>query len=326
MQEQQRARKREGFLDTLAAFIANIPQKRIAMAGRLLGLLAYILDTRHRRIVKRNLQFVHPEWSRDRVRDLSISVFKSTGVTFLEICQTICFSRDDILRKVRIRGEGHLLSAMKRQKGVIMISAHLGNWEMGHMFVRCYFGKPVLLVARQIESRTLRRWINGLRARFGGVVVDKKRALPRMARALQQERALMPLLIDQGTRLSQGVEVTFFGRTTTATPAAALLARRYDTPVLPVFCVRGADAGLTLVIEPPLCLQRTEDPDADLKVNTQLMTSAIEKTVRAYPEQWFWFHKRWKRHYPYLYREDLARRQRRKEKEAARSRRASAAI
>jgi KDO2-lipid IV(A) lauroyltransferase len=191
---------------------------------------------------------------------------------------------------------------------------------MAPLLISCYLQKPLVLVARQIQSKTLDHWIHRLRGRFGNIVIDKKQALPKMARTLRNEKAL-GLLIDQGTRLSEGVEVSFFDRTVTATPAAALLARRYDSPVLPTFCIREADAGLTLVVEPPLTLKRTEDLRADLKANTQIMTSAIEKAVRAYPEQWFWFHKRWKRHYPYLYPEDLARRQRRKEKKRARLRR-----
>ena len=87
---------------------------------------------------------------------------------------------------------------------------------------------------------------------------------------------------------------------------------------MPAFCIREADSTLTLVAKPPLALKKTEDLRADLRENTQIMTSAIEKAVRAYPEQWFWVHKRWKRHYPYLYPEDLTRRQRRKEKKRRR--------
>lgn len=317
-QRQQRSKKPLDFLRTLTAFIASIPQKHIAAIGKLMGMLAYILDTRHRRIVKRNLKFTHPEWPSDRIHGLSKRVFQNMGVTFLEICQMTCFSSEDILRKVRIKGKENLLNAMKSPRGVIMISAHLGNWEMSQLLVSCYLRKPIVLVARRIQSKMLDRWIHGLRVRFGSVVLDKKRALPKMARALHQGEVL-GLLIDQGTKLSRGVEVSFFGRTTTATPAAAILARRYDSPVLPAFCVREADASLTMAVEPPLNLQKTEDPRADLKANTQLMASAIEKAVRAYPEQWFWFHKRWKRHYPHLYPEDLAKRQRRKEKRRARS-------
>jgi KDO2-lipid IV(A) lauroyltransferase len=204
---------------------------------------------------------------------------------------------------------------MKSPKGVILVSAHLGNWEMAHLFASCYLQKPLVLVARPIESRSFNRWINGIRSRFGNVVFDKKRALPKMARALQQGRPL-GLLIDQGTKLSMGVEVTFFGRTTTATPAAALLARRYNVPVVPAFCIREADARLTLLVKPPVNLQRTGDPDADLKANTQRMTSVIEEVIESYPEQWLWLHKRWKRHHAYLYPEDTAIRRRKARKRA----------
>jgi KDO2-lipid IV(A) lauroyltransferase len=317
-ERQQRSTKPHGFFGTLSALIAGIPQRHIAGAGRFVGLLAYVTDGRHRRIVRRNLQFIHPEWSSARIQRLSERVFQNMGITFLEICQMTCFSREDILRKVRIRGKEYLLNAMKSPNGVIMISAHIGNWEMAHLFVCCYLQKPLLLVARKIQPGVLDRWIHRLRSNFGNIIVYKKRALPKMARTLHHGKAL-GLLIDQEPKHSEGIEVTFFGRRATATPAPALLARRYNSPVLPAFCVREADARLTLVVEPPLVLKRTGDLRADLKENTQIMTSAIEKAVRAYPEQWFWFHKRWRGHYPYLYAEDLARRRQRREKRKARS-------
>jgi KDO2-lipid IV(A) lauroyltransferase len=305
------------FSGILTTSIPSIPQKHVARAGRLLGMFVYMVDLRHRRIVRRNLQFTHPEWSRESIQELSKRVFQNMGITFLEVCQMTYFSREDILRKVRIKGEENLLKAIRSPNGVIMISAHLGNWEMAPPSFSCYLQKPVVVVARQIQSNAVHRWINRLRGRFGNIVIDKKRALPKMARTLRNGKAL-GLLIDQGTRLSEGVEVSFFDRTVTATPAAALLARRYGSPVVPAFCIREPDATLTLVAEPPLALKRTEDLRADLRENTQIMTSAIEKAVRAYPGQWFWFHKRWKRHYPFLYPEDMARRQRYKEKKRRR--------
>jgi KDO2-lipid IV(A) lauroyltransferase len=312
-QVQQRLRKPQGVQSMLTGFIANIPQKHIANVGKSLGLLVYILDLRHRRIVRRNLQFAYPQWSLDRIRRLSKRVFQNLGITLLEICQMTCFSREDVLRTVRIRGEENLFNAIENPNGVIMISGHFGNWEIAHLAISCYLRKPLLLVARQIQSQRLHRWIHRLRVRFGNIILDKRGALPKMARTLHHGRAL-GLLIDQETKRSEGVEVTFFGRTAKATPSAALLARRYDSPVLPVFCIREGDSRLTLVAERPLALKRTDDPGADLKANTQIMTSAIEKAVRAYPDQWFWLHKRWKRYYPDLYPEDLARRQRRRQK------------
>jgi len=292
-----------------ATFIASVPHKRIASIGKVLGILVYVIDVRHRRIVRRNLKFVYPEWPPERVKKVSKRVFQNLGITILEICQMICFSSHAIIDKVKIRGEEHLLNAMQNNKGAILITAHLGNWEIVPLFWPLYFKTPLTVVARQIQNKIINRWIHGLRTRFGSRIIYKDVALPEMTRTLRQGKILV-ILIDQGTKSSLGVKIRFFNKFVTATPAAALLAMRCKSPVLPGFCTRNEDGAFTITIEPPLVLKRTDDLSADLKTNTQIMTDAIEKAVRKYPEQWFWVHKRWRKYYPHLYPEDLARRRR----------------
>ena len=310
--------KSTSLFGTMAAFIARIPQKHLVIIGGFLGTLAYVLDRRHRRIVRRNLQFTYPRWSRDRIREVARKVFRNMGTTALEICQMTCLSREDILYRVRIKGKHNLLKAKEGPKGAILFSAHIGNWEMAHVFAACYLGIHPVMVARKVRPAILDQWLFGLRTRFGGLILDKRGALAKLARVLNRG-SLVGILIDQGTLRSEGVEVEFFGKATTATPAAAILARRFDVPVLPAFCVREADSCLTFIVGAPLSLKKTEDMRFDIRTNTQMMNDAVEKMVRAYPDQWFWFHKRWKRHYPHLYSEDLARARRRKERTKARA-------
>ena len=304
----------------LTAFVANIPKGYLLGLGKVLGWLAYLADYRHRRIVRRNLGFAYPEWPQDRIRNLSIRVFQNTATTLLEFLQMSCFSKEDVLSKVPIRGKRHLDKAAKNRSGAILIAAHLGNWEMSAIFASCYLREPMAAVARPIKPKWLDQRLNRLRTRFGNMILDKNRALPKMIRILRQGRVL-GILIDQGTTRSEGVDVTFFGRTVSATPAAALLAQRYGSSVLPAFCIRESNGSLVAHVAPPLTLQKTKDSQADLQANTQMMTDAIEKAVRANPDQWFWFHKRWKRYYPHLYPEDLARRKRRREKRRVRQER-----
>ncbi len=284
--------------------------------GTLVGNVIYRLDSRHRRIVKRNLEFIHPAWSQNTVQETSKRVFQNMALTFLELCQMSCFSREDILSHVKIEGEKNLTEAMIGHKGLILITAHLGNWEMSAISAGCFLSKPIVAVARSLDSDILGKWLNRLRTRFGNIIIDKKGALPRMARTLR-EGGMLGILIDQSTTRAEGVETEFLGKTVTATPAAALLARRYNCPVVPAFCVREPDGSLTLKFEPMLHLVRTPDQRADLQGNIRLMTRSIEQAVSAYPEQWLWLHKRWKRHYPHLYPEDVARRNRRRKKRKA---------
>ena len=95
-----------------ATFIAGISHKRIARIGGVLGLFIYGIDARHRRIVRRNLKFVYSEWPPERVKKISKRIFQNLGITFLEICQMVYFSSDDILDKVKIRGEEHLFLSL----------------------------------------------------------------------------------------------------------------------------------------------------------------------------------------------------------------------
>ena len=301
------------------AFIANIPARHILNLGRLLGSLIYLLDVPHRRIVRRNLQFAYPDWSADHIRMISRRIFQNLAITLLEIFQMASYSCQEILEKVRSRGEEHLVRAVEQNRGLIIISAHLGNWEAGLQFLSCFLQLPTTGVAKKIRFRPLNRWLNRVRTRFGLTIVNKKGALPDMRTALRRGE-VTGLLIDQGKR-SESVDVRFFGKLVTTTPAAALLALRCKSPVVPIFCVREADGQLTIRVDPPLVLKRTNDLRSDLITNTQMMTDVIEKMVREYPDQWLWLHKRWKKHYPHLYPEYQLRRQRRKQREERRERR-----
>jgi len=296
-----------------ATFIKSVPHKHIASIGRVLGMLMYGIDVRHRRIVRRNLKFVYPEWPYERVKKVSQCVFQNLGITILEICQMICFSSHDIIDKVKIRGEEHLLNAMHNDKGAILISAHLGNWEIGLLYLVLHSNLPIVSVVKRLRNKLLNQWIHRLRTRFGNRIIDKDGALPEMVRVLRQGK-ILAIMIDQGTKSSLGVKITFFGKYITATPAAALLAMRCKSPVIPIFCNRNDDGMLSINIEPPLILKKTDDLRTDLMTNTQIMTDVIEKAIRRYPEQWFWVHKRWRKYYPHLYPEDVARRRHRRAK------------
>jgi len=308
--------KSKGLSGSIKKFIVSILKKYIVKIGNILGGLAYLLDARHRRIAKRNLRFAYPEWPLDKINRLSRKTFQNMGITLLEICQMTCFSKEDILQKVRIRGKENLLNTIKSPKAVIMISAHIGNWEMCSLFLSCYMQKSVVVVA-QNQPVFIERIIHKLRTSTCNTIISKKGAMIKLVRTLRKGK-MTGLLIDQGTSRGEGIDVTFFGHKTNATYAASLLASRYNCPVLPVYCIRESDAKLTVVVEPPLKLYKTDDVRADLQTNTQIMTDSVEKIIRLYPEQLLWFHKRWKRHHPELYPEDLARRQRQREKRRAR--------
>ena len=298
------------------SIISKISHRHIAGFGKILGRMAYLLDVPHRRIVRRNLQFAHPDWTREKVESISRRVFQNLGVSFLEFFQLATLSREQVLGRVRVEGLENLQNALKSKNGLIVVSAHLGSWETGLLFARCYIQKPILGVAKKIRFAPLNRWVHRLRTRFGVKIVYKKGALPEMRRMLRQG-GIVGLLVDQSRR-SEGVDVTFFGHRVTTTPAAAFLAIRCKSPVLPIFCIRDDCGRLTVVVQSALEMKWTGDLRSDVQTNTQLITDVVEKAVRKYPDQWFWVHKRWKKYYPQMYPEYQLRRRRRKERKQRR--------
>jgi KDO2-lipid IV(A) lauroyltransferase len=256
-----------------------------------------------------------PDWSQEKIRQTSKRVFQHLAATFVEICQLATYSKSDVVDRVIVVGAKRWRHALDNRQGLIIVSAHLGNWEFGMQFAACFMQKPALGVAKRIRFKPLSQWVHNLRTRFGTSIIHKKGALPDMRQALRRGE-IVGLLVDQSKR-KEGVDVRFFGRRVPATPAAAFLSIRCKSPILPIFCIREASGQLTIHVDQPLDLKWSGDLRSDVQANTQLITDAVERMIRKYPEQWFWVHKRWKKYYPHLYPEYQLRRQRRKYRDTA---------
>lgn len=280
----------------LKQIITHLPTRAL---GRFLGRLLYACAASQRRTVRRNLQFAFPELSPQSVRRTAWRVFQNYGNTLVEILQMGFFSRDQILRRVRIHGLDQVLGNVSMDQGVVVVSAHMGNWEIGMQVMPCFFGRPLTAVAKQFKSGLIENWLHKVRTRFGSQILYKKGALAEMTRIIR-EGGVLTILVDMARR-KDGVDIEFFGKKATATPAAAMLALRCRCPVVPVFCLREADGTIGIHVGVPIEMLRSRDLRRDLVVNTQRITDVVEGMVRQHPEQWHWMMRRWKEHYPKLY-------------------------
>ena len=224
-------------LTKMAALIGHLPVSGLEKIGRGFGHLAYWLDIRHRRIVSQNIAFIYPGWNSRQRRRLAKQVFQHFGIIVLEILQAPFLSRQKLIECISIEGQDILRNALNHPRGCLLFSAHLGNWEIGLLGLSAKLNHPVMTVAKPIKWKLAHNWLTSLRSRFGNKVFFKEGAMPWMIQALREGQTLA-VLIDQGVRRKESVEVTFLGRKTLATPAVTLLALRCRMPVVPLFCVR----------------------------------------------------------------------------------------
>jgi Kdo2-lipid IVA lauroyltransferase/acyltransferase len=305
----QSSPRTDGRSGSLRSFIAGIRPERILALGRILGQLAYYLDIPHRRVVWRNLKFCFPEWSFHEVVQFSQRVYQHLGAVVLEMLQTAALRPDELIKRVEIVGSEHLLGALGEKRGVLVISGHMGCWEMAMLAVAARF-QVSGTVASKVDRRN--RFRDSVRRDYGITTAYKKGAFPGMMQALRQGRIVV-MAVDQSFSKNE-VEVKFFGKRATMTMSAALLALRCGSPVVPALCHRNPDGTLTVRLGPAFKVERSGDLRADLKAGSQRMTDAVEEAIREFPEQWLWRQKRWKVFYPHLYPEYLVRQKRRQEK------------
>jgi KDO2-lipid IV(A) lauroyltransferase len=193
----------------------------------------------------------------------------------------------------RVRGQGmeDIGQAMARGRGIFFLTGHFGNWEL-LAATHGLAGFGLSVVVRPLDNPYLDTLIARARERSGLRAISKREAVQGVREALARGECI-GILLDQDAGRA-GVFVPFLGRPASTSRALAVLAIKTRAPVLPAFIHRLPDGGHELVLDPEIPLAITGDLDHDIRVNTARFTEAIERHVRAHPEQWFWVHRRWK--------------------------------
>ncbi len=273
--------------------------------NKLAGVLAHLwyrLDSRHRRITLRNLEFAYgPELSPAARERLAREVFRQFIRFGWETLELLLAPLSHIRRQAVIWGAEHVDAALAQGRGMIAIAAHAGNWEYTVMGYGLQY-RPVAVVGRELDHPLARRLARYLRERGGNWMVAKQRGLKDILSHLSQNH-VVGIVIDQNTAAEEGLLVDFFGHPARTTPVAALLARRRDVPVVPTLSRRLPDGRHLMVIFPPIPLAKTGDIQADIMRHLELQSRALEAWVRAAPDQWLWLHRRWKNQFPEIYEE-----------------------
>lgn len=277
-------------LQLLAQWFQRLPLERALALGRWAGELAYLLNPR-RRVAYVNLKTAFPNSTvRDRKR-WTREMFQHFGMTGVEILRFPILKAAELQRLMSTPGYEEYLLLRRKETGLLLLTAHLGNWELAQVMegVR---GRPMTVIARRQKHRRLDRFLNSFREYFGSVSVEKGGGIRDIIRTLRAG-GCVGLLGDQSGG-PEGVWVRFFGRLTTAPRGAMTLALKLDLTVLPVFCVRSQGPFHTTFFGPPLLLVRTGNLQRDVQVNSQRYIELLESYLSKYPSQWLWAHKRWK--------------------------------
>lgn len=272
--------------------IGLIPKGLGPRVGGVLGRISFLANKKHREIALNNLTLAYgDEKSPHEIRILAKKVFENLGKIVFEIGWFSILNRSNFDKYFRIDGLSHYTNAVTKNKGVLIFTAHFGNWELLTIFSGMT-GYPVDIIYRPLDFPPLDKFFVKQRTRFGGSLIPKSRSMRRIIEALNMGKSLA-FLMDQNADWYDGVFVEFFGRRACTKKGLALLALKTEAPVVPMFLVR-EESGFRVEIGPEVPLIKTGDKIKDIEANTQQYNDIIEAFVRRYPDQWFWVHRRWK--------------------------------
>ncbi len=273
-------------------FLGRLPHRWARGVCAVLAGLCYWLWPRLRRVGLFNLRLAFPEWSDLARRQVLFGVFRNFGRMLADFAHFPRWNRGNIESLIIYDGFEHFAQARSQGKGVLFVTAHFGNWELGS-FAHAVYGYPCSFVVRELDNPLMDALINRYRSSSGGSSIEKKDFARQAMRALQQGEAV-GVLIDQNMLPTEGVFVDFFGCGACTTTGPARIARKTGAPIVLGLVIWDSKMKKYKLRFDPVVWIKRDDLEEEILVNTQNVTQLIEGYARLYPDQWLWVHRRWK--------------------------------
>lgn len=262
----------------------------------ILALISFIILTKRRKITLENIKIAFPEKS---LFERSIIATKS----YINLAKTITYNL--LILSGRINSKKILnslnnvdylefkRSAEDLNKKMLLITGHIGNWELIPQFLSLTVDNKIHVIAREGSNLLIEnKIIKPLRNKFGINVFYKRNALLNMVKALKKGH-ITGILIDQNLNDSMHIKAPFFDKDAKCTPVPAILQSRYEAEVWPIFIIHKKFGEFKLIIQKPILFNTSSSSENDVFNLTKKHQEAIEKIIRKYPDQWFWMHNRW---------------------------------
>ena len=281
------------YIGRAVAFIFTIIPLKVGLAiASTLGTFVYYILPRYRQLTIDNLRFAFGnEKSEDELKGIAKRVFQNLGKNAVELVNLPKFNKARMDKFVRFRNRERLDKAYEKGKGIIVLTAHFGSWELMAAALRennC----PGVTIGRRIYFKKYDDFLNKLRKSRDVEVIYRDESPRKMLKTLKANW-IVGIVADQDVDSVDGVFVNFFGRLAYTPSGPVALAKASGAVLLPVFIIREGDWH-TIAIDEPVELRDTGNKESDLIYNTQKWSNVVESYIRRYPDQWVWMHRRWK--------------------------------
>ncbi|HUN85412.1 MAG TPA: lysophospholipid acyltransferase family protein [Terracidiphilus sp.] len=253
----------------------------------------YVALGRLRRVGERNLAMAMPGVPGERRRAILRGVYRHLGWQLVEFCRMQRYTAKNTQDWIRTDGLERYEAARARGKGVLVLTGHLGAWELSS-FYHSLMGHAMGMVIRRLDNRYLDEYVNRIRCMHGNRVLHKDDFARGLLKAMRMGETV-GILMDTNMTPPQGVFARFFGIEACTASGLARVALRTGAAVLPGFMLWEAkEQKYVLHFGPEIEFKESGDAEADVLAATQECNDVLEDWIRRYADQWLWIHRRWK--------------------------------
>lgn len=269
--------------------------KNLKVTG--IGRFFYYCLPYRKRVILSNISTVFGDsLSNDEKKHLTKAFYSHFAKCFFETILVRFLSEDALRARVTVKGHEHMLKTAAKGRGVLVLTGHFGSFEfapLGGVLNFKAFQGQFHFIRRTLNNKWVERILFSRYRRMGLQVIPKHQALTKVQEALDNNHAVI-FVLDQHASLKNrdGIAVPFFGKDAGTYRSLASFQRYTNIPVVPASSYRLPNGKHVLEFHPPLMWEETEK-DA-LYHNTRRYNEMLEKMILEHPEQWMWFHKRWK--------------------------------
>jgi Kdo2-lipid IVA lauroyltransferase/acyltransferase len=278
-------------LNAIAAFFSCLPLGAALALGRGLGWVYGSVMRYHRQDAIAALTRAFPEKTQTEIRDIVRRMYANLGMNLAEVFRLGKVTDEFLRESIEIEGEERGRAALLRNKGAVILTGHLGNWDLLACIVP-RLGYPLTVISKDIKNKGLNDSWMKIRQRFGVKFVPAHNSYRTCLTALRKNE-LIGFILDQNMINTEGIFVDFFGKPACTTPGMAYMSAQSGAPVVPVFMIRRENGRHLVKVLPMLDPPPNREP-ATIHEFTQRYTKIIEDVIRQYPDQWIWIHRRWK--------------------------------
>jgi KDO2-lipid IV(A) lauroyltransferase len=284
-----------GIIMLLGLLVRSISRDASTALAHLIGEFIYHFPKTRRRLVEANLTLTFPEKNSAEIIAVARQVYRNQAENVIEVLRLPRIkTAEDASRLLDMNGRELLAKAIDKKKGVVLVSAHFGNWELLALCAGLLIS-PLTIVVKPLKNGEIDRKINHWRTMRGNRIVYDWQALRVGLRTLR-DGGVLSLLGDQSDPIG-GFFMDFLGRRTSVFLGPAFLALKAGAPLFVAMCRRTGDGCYTVDIE-EIDQSGLGSAKTDAEELARRYTSALERAIYRYPEEWFWLHNRWKRSEP----------------------------